>query len=73
LKVFFEFKFKLTFALSSKFLSKKILDIEQLQSKVNELLHENKLIQTQYDERKIHIQYVLNSPLPILIFLIQIS
>jgi hypothetical protein len=34
------------------------LDIEQLQGKVNELLHENKLSQTQYDERKIHIQYV---------------
>jgi len=37
------------------------LDIEQLQSKVSELLHENKLLQTQYDERKIHIQYVLIS------------
>jgi hypothetical protein len=34
------------------------LDIEQLQGKVNELLHENKLSHTQYDERKIHIQYV---------------
>ena len=34
------------------------LDIEQLQGKVNELLHENKLLQTQYDERKLHIQYV---------------
>ncbi|CAF4973554.1 unnamed protein product, partial [Rotaria magnacalcarata] len=34
------------------------LDIEQLQGKVNELLHENKLLQTQYDERKIHIQYL---------------
>ncbi|CAF0910432.1 unnamed protein product [Rotaria sordida] len=33
-------------------------DIEQLQGKVNELLHENKLVQTQYDERKIHIQYL---------------
>ncbi|CAF0922330.1 unnamed protein product [Rotaria sp. Silwood1] len=33
-------------------------DIEQLQGKVNELLHENKLLQTQYDERKIHIQYL---------------
>ncbi|CAF5024712.1 unnamed protein product, partial [Rotaria sp. Silwood1] len=32
--------------------------IEQLQGKVNELLHENKLLQTQYDERKIHIQYL---------------
>ena len=35
-----------------------LLDIEQLQGKINELLHENKLLQTQYDERKIHIQYV---------------
>ncbi|CAF2916048.1 unnamed protein product [Rotaria sp. Silwood2] len=32
--------------------------IEQLQGKVSELLHENKLLQTQYDERKIHIQYL---------------
>jgi len=39
---------------SSKFST----DIEQLQSKVNELLHENKLLQSQYDERKIHIQYL---------------
>ncbi|UJR37997.1 hypothetical protein I4U23_030679 [Adineta vaga] len=33
-------------------------DIGQLQGKVNELLHENKLLQTQYDERKVHIQYL---------------
>ncbi|CAF1608256.1 unnamed protein product, partial [Adineta ricciae] len=39
---------------SSKFSN----DIEQLQGKVTELLHENKLLQTQYDERKIHIQYL---------------
>jgi len=39
-------------------MEKFFLDIEQLQGKVNELLHENKLLQTQYDERKIHIQYV---------------
>ncbi|CAF0826257.1 unnamed protein product [Adineta steineri] len=39
---------------SSKFSN----DVEQLQGKVNELLHENKLLQTQYDERKIHIQYL---------------
>lgn len=39
---------------SSKFSN----DIEQLQGKVSELLHENKLLQTQYDERKVHIQYL---------------
>ncbi|CAF4461151.1 unnamed protein product, partial [Didymodactylos carnosus] len=33
-------------------------DIENLQMKVNDLLHENKLLNTQYDERKIHIQYI---------------
>ncbi|CAF1342411.1 unnamed protein product [Didymodactylos carnosus] len=33
-------------------------DIEHLQMKVNNLLNENKLLNTQYDERKNHIQYV---------------
>lgn len=49
-----------TFLHCAKNLKKSVcLDIEQLQGKVNELLHENKLLQTQYDERKIHIQSVL--------------
>ncbi|CAF0975956.1 unnamed protein product [Adineta ricciae] len=43
---------------SSKFSNDKRNNIEQLQGKVTELLHENKLLQTQYDERKIHIQYL---------------
>jgi len=49
---------KILTCLDLKKIVKFCLDIEQLQGKVSELLHENKLLQTQYDERKIHIQYV---------------
>jgi hypothetical protein len=51
-------KFNLTHTCFILNINKFFIDIEQLQVKVNELLHENKLLQTQYDERKIHIQYV---------------